>query len=218
MGTTQFTQVEKIFLQQAGIDRMSTQMPYITVENFPKLGMLASLRFLEWVNENPNGVISLPTGKTSEYFIKYTHFFLENWDNKKGQDLLNAHGLSGIKKPDLSGLQFVQTDEFYPISPKQHNSFCNYVEKYFIEGFGLDKSKALLINSDEIVLADGKSYNEVFPNLTTFPRSQIACRIVTAKINSLHRRLVFGLRTENTRKRRHRFLVGQHWPRWSYCI
>ena len=166
MGTTQFTQVEKIFLQQAGIDRMSTQMPYITVENFPKLGMLASLRFLEWVNENPNGVISLPTGKTSEYFIKYTHFFLENWDNKKGQDLLNAHGLSGIKKPDLSGLQFVQTDEFYPISPKQHNSFCNYVEKYFIEGFGLDKSKALLINSDEIVLADGKSYNEVFPNLT----------------------------------------------------
>lgn len=166
MGTTQFTQVEKIFLQQAGIDRMSTQMPYITVENFPKLGMLAALRFLEWVNENPNGVISLPTGKTSEYFIKYTHFFLENWDNKKGQDLLNAHGLSGIKKPDLSGLQFVQTDEFYPISPKQHNSFCNYVEKYFIEGFGLDKSKALLINSDEIVLADGKSYNEVFPNLT----------------------------------------------------
>ena len=166
MVTTQFTQVEKIFLQQAGIDRMSTQMPYITVENFPKLGMLASLRFLEWVNENPNGVISLPTGKTSEYFIKYTHFFLENWDNKKGQDLLNAYGLSGVKKPDLSGLQFVQTDEFYPISPKQHNSFCNYVEKYFIEGFGLDKSNALLINSDEILLADGKTYNEVFPNLT----------------------------------------------------
>ncbi|MBV5315948.1 MAG: PIG-L family deacetylase [Prolixibacteraceae bacterium] len=166
MGTTQFTQVEKIFLQQAGIDRMSTQMPYITVENFPKLGMLASLRFLEWVNKNPNGVISLPTGKTSEYFIKYTHFFLENWDNKKGQDILNTHGLSGVKKPDLSGLQFVQTDEFYPISPKQHNSFCNYVEKYFIDGFGLDPKKALLINSDEIVLADGKTYNEVFPNLT----------------------------------------------------
>ena len=166
MGTTQFTQVEKIFLQQAGIDRMSTQMPYITVENFPKLGMLASLRFLEWVNQNPNGVISLPTGKTSEYFIKYTHFFLENWDNKKGQDLLNAYGLSGVKKPDLRGLQFVQTDEFYPISSKQHNSFCNYVEKYFIEGFGLDHSKALLINSDKILLADGKTYNEVFPNLT----------------------------------------------------
>jgi glucosamine-6-phosphate deaminase len=166
MITNQFSQVEKIFLQQAGIDQMTTKMPYITVENFPKLGMLASLRFLEWITENPNGVISLPTGKTSEYFLKYTHFFLENWDNKKGQDLLSSYGLSGVKKPDLRGLQFVQTDEFYPISSKQHNSFCNYVENYYINGFGLDPKKALLINSDQIILAEGKTYNEVFPNLT----------------------------------------------------
>ena len=166
MKTNHFSQVEKIFLQQAAIDRVSTRIPYITVENFPKLGMLASLRFLEWVSQNPNGVISLPTGKTSEYFIKYTHFFLENWDNKKGQDLLAAYGLSGIKKPDLRGLQFVQMDEFYPISSKQHNSFYNYVENYYIKGFGLDLNKALLINSDTIPLAEGKSYNEVFPKLS----------------------------------------------------
>lgn len=166
MKTTQFSQVENVFLQQAGIEQMTTKMPYITVENFPKLGMLASLKFLEWVSQNPNGVISLPTGKTSEYFIKYTHFFLENWDNKKGQDLLSAHGLAGVKKPDLSGLQFVQTDEFYPISSAQHNSFCNYVENYYIKGFGLDPEKALLINSDQIMLAEGKSYREVFPDLT----------------------------------------------------
>jgi glucosamine-6-phosphate deaminase len=164
MVTTNFTKVEKIFLQQAGIERMTTKMPYITVENFPKLGLLASLRFLEWVSENPEGVISLPTGKTSEYFLKYTHFFLENWDNKKGQDLLSAYGLSGVKKPDLSGLRFVQTDEFYPISSKQHNSFCNYIENFYIKGFGLDPEKALLINSDKIELAEGKSYTEVFPN------------------------------------------------------
>ncbi|MBL7967708.1 MAG: PIG-L family deacetylase [Prolixibacteraceae bacterium] len=166
MKTTQFSQVENVFLQQAGIEQMTTKMPYITVENFPKLGMLASLKFLEWVSQNPNGVISLPTGKTSEYFIKYTHFFLENWDNKKGQDLLSAHGLAGVKKPDLRGLQFVQTDEFYPISSTQHNSFCNYVENYYIKGFGLDPEKALLINSDQIMLAEGKSYREVFPDLT----------------------------------------------------
>jgi len=166
MKTTQFSQVENVFLQYAGIEQMTTKMPYITVENFPKLGMLASLKFLEWVSQNPNGVISLPTGKTSEYFIKYTHFFLENWDNKKGQDLLSAHGLAGVKKPDLSGLQFVQTDEFYPISSAQHNSFCNYVENYYIKGFGLDPEKALLINSDQIMLAESKSYREVFPDLT----------------------------------------------------
>ena len=166
MRNIQYSQVEKVFLQQAGIDQISTKMPYITVENFPKLGMLASLRFLEWASQNPNGLISLPTGKTSEYFIKYTHFFLENWNNSKGQDLLCAYGLSGVKKPDLRGLQFVQMDEFYPISSMQHNSFCNYVENYYIKGFGLDVNKALLINSDQIPLAEGKNYNEVFPNLT----------------------------------------------------
>ncbi len=166
MKTNQFSQVERIFLQQAGIDRMSTKIPYITVENFPKLGMLASLRFLEWVSQNPNGVISLPTSKSAQYFIKYTHFFLENWDTPRGQNLLNAYGLAGVKKPDLSGLHFVQMEEFYPISTKQHNSFCNYVENYYINEFGLDPNKALLINSDLIPLAEGKSYTEVFPNLT----------------------------------------------------
>lgn len=165
MRTNQFSKVEKVFLQQAAVDRMSTKMPYITVENFPKLGMLTSLRFLEWVAQNPNGVISLPTGKTPEYFIKYTHFFLDNWDTKKGQDILNAYGLSGIKKPTLSGLQFVQMDEFYPIASKQHNSFYNYVDHFYIKGFGLDAAKSLLINSDAIPLADGKSYLEVFPDL-----------------------------------------------------
>ena len=165
MTTNQFSKVEKVFLQQAETDRMTTKMPYITVENFPKLGMLTSIRFLEWVAQNPNGVISLPTGKTPEYFIKYTHFFLENWYNKKGQDILNAYGLSGVKKPVLSGLQFVQMDEFYPIASKQHNSFYNYVDNYYIKGFGLDPQKALLINSDEIPLADGKTYYEVFPDL-----------------------------------------------------
>ncbi|MEI8113862.1 MAG: glucosamine-6-phosphate isomerase, partial [Bacteroidia bacterium] len=100
MQNIQYSQVEKVFLQQAGIDRISTNIPYITVANFPKLGMLASLRFLEWASQNPNGLISLPTGKTSEYFIKYTHFFLENWNNSRGQELLCTYGLSGVKKPD----------------------------------------------------------------------------------------------------------------------
>ncbi len=165
MQNIQYSQVEKVFLQQAGIDRISTNIPYITVANFPKLGMLASLRFLEWASQNPNGLISLPTGKTSEYFIKYTHFFLENWNNSRGQELLCTYGLSGVKKPDLRGLQFVQMDEFYPISSKQHNSFCNYVENYYIKGFGLDQNKSMLINSDQIQLAEGKTYNEVFPDL-----------------------------------------------------
>jgi len=65
---------------------------------------LASLRFLEWITENPNGVISLPTGKTSEYFLKYTHFFLENWD-KPG--VIGSLGtLLGKNGVNIAGMTF----------------------------------------------------------------------------------------------------------------
>ena len=159
-----FSSIEKSFLKLAGNYAMSTRMPYILVENFPKLGLLTALRFLEWVSDNPEGVVSLPTGKTPEYFIKFTEFLLENWNKKKGEEIRKTHGLDIKMKPDLNGLHFVQMDEFYPISPEQHNSFYNYVDQYYIKGLGLDRSRALLINSDEIPLFGGKHYSEIFPD------------------------------------------------------
>ena len=142
---------------------ISTKTPYVRVENFPKLGLLTSLRFLEWASLNPDGVISLPTGKTPEHFIKWTQYFLENWNDIKAEKIRKDNGLIIEKKPDLRGLHFVQIDEFYPINPEQHNSFYYYVNKFYLDGFGLDRSKALLINSDEIPLYDGKNFLEIFP-------------------------------------------------------
>ncbi len=161
---TKLSQVEKAFLKKAGDYEMTTRTPYILVENFPKLGLMTALRFLEWVLENPEGVISLPTGKTPEFFIKYTDFLLENWNKKKGEEIRKACGLESDKKPELGGLKFVQIDEFYPINPDQHNSFYNYVEKYYVRGFGLDPKRSLLINSNEIPLAKGKHFSQVFPD------------------------------------------------------
>lgn len=159
------SEVENAFLKESGVQKISTLIPYLTVDNFPKLGLITACRFLEWVSENPNGVISLPTGKTPEFFIKWTQFLLENWDSKKGKEVREKYGLSNTKKPVLKDLTFVQIDEFYPISAKQKNSFYDYVNKFYLEGFGLDKGKAILINSDEIPLADGKHFKEVFPDL-----------------------------------------------------
>ena len=158
------SRVEQAFYELSGMSEITTQIPYVTVDNFPKLGLMTSLRFLEWAEQNPQGVISLPTGKTPEYFIKYTQFLLENWNKKKGKEIREQYGLGDMAKPDLSGLQFVQIDEFYPIDPRQHNSFYNYVMKYYIEGFGLKKENSLLINSEEIPLVDNKSFLEVFPD------------------------------------------------------
>tara|TARA_R110002096_G_scaffold433287_1_gene651716 strand:- start:1964 stop:4291 length:2328 start_codon:yes stop_codon:yes gene_type:complete len=158
------SKTEEAFFRDSDIEKITTKIPYLAVDNFPKLGLLTACRFLEWVSTNPEGVISLPTGKTPEYFIKWTKFLLENWEGKKGLEIREKYGLIDCAKPVLNGLHFVQIDEFYPISSTQKNSFYHYVNKFYIEGLGLDPKKALLINSDDIILAEGKSYKEIFPD------------------------------------------------------
>ena len=159
-----FSNVENAFLAETQLNKISTKIPYVTSDSFPKLGLLSALSFLEWVSENPQGVVSLPIGKTAQYFQNYTHFLLNNWDNEKGKKVREKYGLKDVQKPDLSELTFVQMGEFYPIDPKQHNSLYNYAVENYIIGFGFDAEKALLINSEEISLAEGKSYAEIFPD------------------------------------------------------
>lgn len=164
MKLTGLTKVELTFQRHSGRKEVSTAIPYIVVQNFPNLGLLTSLRFLEWVAENPEGVISLPTGKTPEYFIKWTTKFLSGWNKPENRKLMEENGLALSKKPSLKGLHFVQIDEFYPINPRQHNSFFDYVMKYYIKGFDLDPSRAILINADKIKLPGDYTYSEVFPD------------------------------------------------------
>ncbi len=164
METQHFSSVEQHFYEKSKISGSRVFIPYIVVENFPQLGFLTALRFLEWVSENPDGIISLPTGKTPEYFIRWVRFLLDHWDDEKGKSIRKKYGLGDISKPGLGGLHFVQIDEFYPIDPTQHNSFSYYISEYYIKGFGLDPDKALMINTDEIPLYEGRSYRDVFPD------------------------------------------------------
>jgi len=60
----------------------------IIVPNFPMLGRLTALRFLEWSQNNEGGVISLPTGKTPEHFIKWVTHLLNTWDSKEAIKIL----------------------------------------------------------------------------------------------------------------------------------
>ncbi len=142
------------------------KIPSIIVENFPSLGRLAAVRFLEWVLANPEGVVSLPTGKTPEYFIKFVQYYLKHWNRKEVRTSLEQMGLVTEYKPDLSGLQFVQIDEFYPIDASQHNSFYYYVNKFYIKGFGFDPTRALLINPTEIGIPREKRIQDIFPDMT----------------------------------------------------
>ncbi len=162
MHSIKYSIVEKRFAQEDLTHPVN--IPYIVVDNFPLLGFMTALRFLEWVSENPEGVISLPTGKTPEYFIVWTVYLLKNWNKSKGLRIREQYGLEKVRKPVLKGLRFVQMDEFYPISSAQYNSFCNYIKRFYIAGFGLNPEKALLIDCDKIVLPNNLYYSEVFPD------------------------------------------------------
>ncbi len=160
------SKVEQYYLSNSGkkiIYSPTEKIPVIQVNSFPELGRLTALRFIEWVQKNPGGVISLPTGKTPEHFIKWTALFLKNWDKKEVIEIFERVGIDRSIVPDMRSLRFVQIDEFYPIDSFQHNSFYYYIQKFYFQNFNLDPAKALLININEIGTAEDLPLNQVFP-------------------------------------------------------
>ena len=157
--------VERVWLERSGRDLLYPEREHIgiiEVSNFPDLGKLTAQRFIEWVQANPEGVMALPTGKTPEHFIKWVKHYLDHWDRSEVREELSDGGIDPAVRPELSGLRFVQIDEFYPIDPEQTNSFFYYVNKYYIDGFGLDPDKALLIDASRIGIPEGQTFSDIF--------------------------------------------------------
>lgn len=162
----EISNVEKFYLEKSGkklIYQPTEKIPVIQVENFPMLGKLTAQRFIEWSIKNPGGVISLPTGKTPEHFIKWVTYYLRNWDKSEVKEDLNLVGIDTSTKPDMFSLHFVQIDEFYPIDSLQHNSFYFYIQRYYLTNFNLDPEKALLINVNKIPTAENLPLDQIFP-------------------------------------------------------
>ncbi|MCZ7611590.1 MAG: hypothetical protein M5U17_15710 [Ignavibacterium sp.] len=93
------SKVEQYYLelsQKKLIYKPTEKTPVIQVSNFPELGKMTALRFIEWVQQNPNGVVSLPTGKTPEHFIKWVAYFLKNWDKDDVRELLKKSILTKV--------------------------------------------------------------------------------------------------------------------------
>ncbi|MEW6004079.1 MAG: glucosamine-6-phosphate deaminase [Stygiobacter sp.] len=160
------SKVEQFYLDLSGkefIYKPTEKIPIIQVESFPELGKLTALRFIEWIIENPDGVISLPTGKTPEHFIKWVEKILKEWNTKSIQKLLGEVGIKSDKKPSLENLKFVQIDEFYPIDSSQHNSFYYYIQNFYFRLWGLNPKNAMLMNINEIPTAENVPLKEIFP-------------------------------------------------------
>ncbi len=159
--------VEKRALKKSGMKLCyapDEKIGVIVVDSFPELGHLAALRFIEWVQKNPDGVISLPTGKTPEYFIRETIRLLKTWNRQETTSELEEWGIDPAVFPEMKRLHFVQIDEFYPINPLQHNSFYYYIQKFYIKGFGLHPRRAMCINCNKIGMPAGKTVEELWPD------------------------------------------------------
>jgi hypothetical protein len=81
--------VENTFIQQSNLLPIYTateKILSIEVENVYELGLLVTLRFLEWISLNQTGVIALPTGRTPEYFIKTLERLKSTWNDVNTQN------------------------------------------------------------------------------------------------------------------------------------
>ena len=136
----------------------------IVVDNFPALGKLTALRFIEWTQKNRGGVVALPTGKTPEHFIHLVAYYLRTWDSEETRNELKRYGIDPSKRPDIGSLHFVQIDEFYPIDPAQRNSFYAYVQRFYIGEIGMNPENALFINCEEIGLEGDQTLNTIWPD------------------------------------------------------
>ena len=188
------SQVEKSALLRSNrkfIYEPTEKIAVIEVDNFPSLGKLAALRFLEWVQQNPEGTISLPTGKTPEHFIKWVKHYLINWQLPATRKDLEENGVNPAKTPNMKSLSFVQIDEFYPINPTQNNSFHYYINKFYIREFGLDPNKALLINAWNVGMPKGMTPNDVFPD--GFVDLSLRTRFGNDKLERLQEKVIYDV-------------------------
>jgi len=159
------SQVEKLGLEQSGRKfcySPTEKLGVIEVLNFSELGKITALRFLEWLQLNPEGVVALPTGRTPQSFIEWTIYYLKNWGRGEVQKELENWGINPANKPDMKSFYFVQLDEYFPINPEDKKSYAYFIEQNYIKGFGFDKSKALLMDAWILNCGPDEKFGDIF--------------------------------------------------------
>jgi glucosamine-6-phosphate deaminase len=126
------------------------------VPSVPNLGVETAIDFLNWVSENPRGVISLPTGRTPEYFIKAVESILADYPSA----CRKYPKLKSPVKPVTSDLVFCQMDEFVPFRPTDR-SFKKFIDRFYVPLLGLRSHNVHTIDFDAIV---GEPILDVFPS------------------------------------------------------
>ena len=130
-----FTPIETTYLEKSG---RKGRYPgeHLTVIETPDpvaLGKLTAARFIEWCEQNPHGVISLPTGKTPEFFIRDLKRIKQEWGDERFYAL-------------FEGLTFVQLDELFPVPAHALYSFTYFIRTYYVPLLGLKEHQLCLMD------------------------------------------------------------------------
>jgi glucosamine-6-phosphate deaminase len=168
--TVAWSAVERAFLDISGRrdSYAGEKIPIVEVLNIYELGKIVALEFMNWVHENPSGVVALPTGRTPEYFIKTLSRYRSMWSDAAVQQEIRSHGYTHDAFPDTSKLSFVMLDEFFPMLPTHRNSFCHYVGEYYLKILGIPEEHVLdfnLIKHGIITESEMAAFNGVDVNL-----------------------------------------------------
>lgn len=161
-----WTKVEQKFLARSG--RQSTYpneyFAAIEVRNNYELGKLTALRFIEWVQNNPNGVVAFTSGYTPEFFIKFLHYYKNNWNNSDVQAEMHSIGIYLKKFPKTSDLKLVQIEELYPIPDKHYKKISNYTIRHYAKELEIKPQNLLLMDIDKKGIIAEKGMKVVFMN------------------------------------------------------
>lgn len=160
------TKVEKKFLDMSGrkVIYEHERIPIIEVRDQVELGKLTALRFIEWISNNPDGVVGLCSGNTPEYFIKFLAYYKRNWHVPAVQQELEMLGIKSKKFPSTENLRLVQLEELYPIAPNHTKKVSNYTLRNYVTILGIKPKNLLLIDIEQRGILAEKGINVVFNN------------------------------------------------------
>lgn len=161
-----WTKVEQKFLLKS--TRQQTYsgeyFPVVEVRDHYELGKLTALRFIEWVQYNPNGVIAFTSGNTPEFFIKFLDYYKNNWHKTAVQEELRSYGIYQKKFPKTSNLKLVQVEEIYPLNDKNFKKISNYIIRHYAKLLQIKPENLLLMDIESKGILAEKGMNLVFMN------------------------------------------------------
>ena len=114
------------------------------------------MRFLEWVQDHPGGVISLPTGKTPEHFINWVNRLVQTWDEPETRELLEKRGVDPSPQArTCAACTSCRSTSSIRSSRRRRTASITTSRSSTSKAWGWIPHKALLMNCQEIGLGAG---------------------------------------------------------------